>query len=114
MPRLEAGGAEAGGQTGRAGVHLLGDVPEPLGPVVHGVHRRDDRQEHLRRADVRGRLLTPDVLLTGLQGQSVRGATGGVDGHADEASGHGPAQAVARGEEAGVRSAVAERYAEPL
>ena len=114
VPRLEAGGAEARGQASGAGVHLLGDVPEPLGAVVHGVHRRDDRQEHLRGADVRGRLLAPDVLLTGLQGQAVGGATGGVHRHADEAARHGPTQRVARGEEARVRAAVAERHAEPL
>ena len=101
-------------QAGRAAVHLLGDVPEALGPVVHGVHRGDDGEQHLGGADVRRRLLAADVLLAGLQGEAVGGATGGVDGHADEAAGHRPAQAVAGGEEAGVRAAVAERHAEAL
>ena len=105
---------ERGGQASRLAVHPLGDVPQPLGAVVHGVHRRDDGEEHLRGADVGGGLLPADVLLARLQGEAVGGAAGGVDRHADEAAGHRAAERVAGGEEPGVGAAVAERHAEAL
>ena len=111
---LDAGRSQGGGEPSRLAVHALGDVPQPLGAVVHGVHRRDDGEEHLRGADVGGGLLPADVLLAGLQRQAVGGASGGVDRHADEPAGHRAAEVVARGEEPGVGTAVAERHAEAL
>ena len=105
---------EGGGQASGLAVHPLGDVPQALGAVVHGVHRRDHGEEHLRGADVRGGLLPADVLLARLQGEAVGGAPGGVDRHADQPAGHRAAEVVAGGEEPGVRTAVAERHAEAL
>ncbi len=54
------------------------------------------------------------MLLAGLQGQPVGGVAVGVDAHADEAAGHGALEALAHGQVAGVRAAVAERDAEAL
>ena len=48
------------------------DPHEPLGPMPDGVHPRHHREEHLRGADVGGRLLTADVLLAGLQRHAQR------------------------------------------
>ena len=87
---------------------------EPLGPVVDGVHRRDDGEEHLRRADVARRLLAADVLLARLERHPQRGVAVGVDGDADDAAGDLPLEVVGGGEERGVGAAVAERHAEAL
>ena len=91
-----------------------GDASETLGAVVHGVHRGDHRQQHLRGADVAGRLLPADVLLAGLQGQPVRRVAVGVDRHADESPGQRALQPLPHGHVAGVRPAEAERHAEAL
>src|SRR5262249_26776978 len=64
------------------------DAIEPLRTVVNGIHGRHDREEHLRRADVRGRLLAPDVLLARLEREAISGRALRVDRHADEAPRH--------------------------
>jgi hypothetical protein len=46
---------------------------QPVGAVVDGVHRGHHGQQHLRGADVAGRLLAADVLLAGLQRQAQAG-----------------------------------------
>ncbi len=90
------------------------DRRETRRPVVDGVHRRDHREQYLRRADVRRRLLAPDVLFARLQREPVRGLAVRVDRHADEAARHRPLELVLRREIAGVRAAVAHRHAEAL
>ena len=44
---------------------------QPFGAVIDRVHRGDDRQQHLRGADVGGRLFAADMLLAGLQRQPI-------------------------------------------
>ena len=44
-------------QQGREPVHAARDAREPLGAEIHRIHRGNDREQHLRRADVRGGLL---------------------------------------------------------
>ena len=90
------------------------DRRQPLGAVVDRVHAGHHREQHLRGADVRRRLLAADVLLARLQREPVRRAAGGVDGDADEAPRHRALEVVAGGEVAGVRAAVAHRHAEAL
>ena len=102
------------GQQHRAGVYPLGDAAEPAGPVVHGVHAGHHGEQHLRGADVAGRLVAPDVLLPGLQRHAQRGTAVAVAGDADDPSRHEPLVGLAGGEEGGVRPAVAHRDAEPL
>ncbi len=46
-------------------------VAQAVRTVIDGVHPGHDRQQHLRRADVAGRLLAPDVLLAGLERHAV-------------------------------------------
>ncbi len=111
---VDAGARQPGGQAGGPFVDPLGDGGQAVGPVVHGVHRRHDRQQDLRRADVAGRLLPADVLLTGLQGQAVGRAAGLVDRHADQTTGHRAGVLLAHGHEGGVGPAVAEGHAEAL
>ena len=86
----------------------------PVRAVVDGVHRGDDGEQHLRGADVAGRLLAADVLLAGLQRQPVGRRAVGVDRDADQPAGQLPLEAGADGEVAGVRAAEAERHAEAL
>ena len=88
--------------------------PQPLGAVVDGVHRGDDGQQHLRGADVGGRLVAADVLLAGLQREPVRRPALGVDRDADQPAGQVPLEAGGDRHEAGVRAAVEQRDAEAL
>ena len=69
----QAGRLQPGGQVGGLLVDPRGDGGQPLGAVVDAVHGGDDRQEGLGGADVRGGLLTADVLLAGLEGQAQGG-----------------------------------------
>ncbi len=70
---VHAAVAQPGGQHRGVPVDALGDRPQAVRAVVDGVHRGHDGEQHLRGADVARRLLAPDVLLAGLQGQPVGG-----------------------------------------
>ncbi len=111
---LGPGGTQALGQDGGEPVGAPGDRPQPLGPVVDGVHTGHDGEQHLGRADVAGGLLPADVLLPGLQCQPVGLVAVRVDGDTDEAAGQAAGELLAHGHEAGVRSAEAHRDAEAL
>ena len=95
-------------------VDRFGDASQPLGPVVHRVKPRDHRQQHLRGADVAGRLVAADVLLAGLQRHPQRRLAPRVAREADDAPGHTPRVFLVRGQEARVRTAVAHRHTETL
>ena len=58
----------------------------PSRPVVDGVHAGHHREQHLRGADVAGRLLAADVLLARLQRHAQRRLAVRVLGDADEAA----------------------------
>ena len=111
---LEAVALEVGGQVRGARGDLPGDPGEALGPVVDGVHRGHDRQQHLGGADVRRRLLAADVLLAGLQREAEGRVALGVLGDAHEAPGQLALEALGDGHEPGVRAAEAHRDAEAL
>ena len=106
--------AERGRQEARDGVHALGDPRQPVGAVVDGVHAGHHREEHLRGADVAGRLVAPDVLLAGLERHPERRLAVGVLRDADDAARQEALVRLAGGEEGGVRAAVAHRDAEAL
>ena len=90
------------------------DPGEPVRPVVDRVHAGDDAEQHLRRADVAGGLLAPDVLLAGLEREAERLPTAAVHRDADDAARHGAAVLLVGREVGRVRPAVAERHAEAL
>ena len=96
------------------GVDPQGDRPEPRRAVVDGVHARHHGEQHLRCADVGRRLLAPDVLLPGLQGQPVGRRPHGVDRDPDEAPGQGALESRAHAHVAGVRATEPHRHAEAL
>ena len=87
---------------------------EPVAAVPGGVQTGDVGEQHLRRADVRRRLLAADVLLAGLQRQTQRGPALGVGADPDDAPGHRPRRRLAGGDERGVRAAEPHRHAESL
>ena len=95
-------------------VDAAGDAAQALGAVVHGVHGGDHGQQHLGRADVRGRLLPADVLLARLQRQPVGRPVLRVDREPDEASGQVALESGLDRHEGRVRPAVPERHAEAL
>ena len=99
-----------GGKT----MHAPGDSRQSVGTVIHRVHAGHDREQHLRGADVRRRLLATDVLLACLQREAVRGIARSVHGHADQATRHRAFEVITGGEVARVRTAVTHRHAEPL
>ena len=101
-------------QHARKVAHPGCDAPQSLRPVIDRVHARHDGEQHLGGADVGGGALAADVLLPCLQRHAQGGVAVGVDGDADDPAGHLAAHVVARGDEGGVRSAVAEGYAEAL
>ena len=94
--------AGADGQVLGPAVHVLGDGHQALGTVVDRVEGRDDRQQGLRGADIRGGLLPANVLLAGLQGQAVGLTALGVPGDADDASRQLAPQRLGDGHEARV------------
>ena len=71
-------------------VDTLGNPPQALRPMVDRIHACHDGQEDLRRTNVARRLLTPDVLFAGLQGESVGKLPRNILGHANDASRHLP------------------------
>ncbi len=95
-------------------MHALGDRPEAARAVEHGVHRRDDGQQHLRRADVGRRLLAPDVLLARLKREAVGRIAPGIDRDADETPRQRPLVGFARCQICGVGPAEAHRDAVAL
>ncbi len=82
--------------------------------MEHRIERRHDRQQRLRGADVRRRLLAADVLLARLERQPVGLVAARVDRHADDPPGHRALEGVAAGHVGGVRPAKAHGHPEPL
>ena len=111
---FEPAAAQPLGQDRGEAVHPVRDRLESLATVVDGVHRGHHGEQHLRGADVGGRLLATDVLLARLQGEAQRGRAVGVDRDADEAAGQLALEARAHAHEGGVGAAVGGRDAEAL
>ena len=82
--------------------------------MINRVHRCDHREQHLRRANVRGRFLAPDVLLARLQREAVGWAPAGIDTDADQPAGQRTLVSRFAGDERRMRTAVAHRYSEAL
>ncbi len=104
------GACEDRGQTMRT----TGDANQTFGAVIHRVHARHHRQQHLCGADVRGGFLATDVLLAGLQRQAVGGLAFGIDRNADQAPRHRTFVGIAAGHERRMRATETERHAETL
>lgn len=112
--RRKAELAQASGEHGGAAVNIARDLREALGAVIDRIHRGDHGEQHLRGADVGGRLLAADVLLAGLQREPVGRRAARIHGEADEAPGQRALQRIAHRHIGRVRSAIAHRHAETL
>ena len=90
---LDAAARSPVGEHGSHPVRPGRDRPQASGPVIDRVHRRDHGEQHLRGADVAGRLLPADVLLPGLQREPVGRLTVGVRTNPDQPAGQLPLKA---------------------
>src|SRR5476651_883577 len=95
-------------------MNTLRDFLQAVRAVIARVKRRHVREQRLRSADVTGGFFATDVLLARAERKAQCGLAARILGHADDAAGHLAFEFIARGEERGVRSAVAERHAEAL
>ena len=114
MEHLQAKLLESRHEGGGEALDAARDACQASGSVIDAVHAGHHRQQHLRRADVAGGLLAADVLLTGLQRHAQRRLAMTVAADADDAPRQQTLEFVARGEECGVRPAIAHRHAESL
>src|SRR4030095_15506462 len=62
------------------------DFPESVRPMVHGVRRCNDGEQHLCGADIRCRLVAADMLLAGLKREPVCRLSMRIFGDAHETS----------------------------
>ena len=85
---FEASFLKTFGQTHGLAVNALRDRLQPFGAVEDRIHRRHDRQQRLRGADVGGRLFAANMLFAGLKRQAVGFVAVRVDRHADDAARH--------------------------
>ncbi len=91
-----------------------GDAPQAVRTVPRRVHSRDDGQQCLSRADIGRRSLPADVLLPGLECETVGGLSERVGRDADEPPGQRPHVVLERRDVGGMGTAETERHAEPL
>ncbi len=110
----QAGRTQSGRQHDRPAVDPTRDPAQALGPVVDRIKRGDLRQQRLRGADVRGRLLAADMLLARLQREPQRRRPLAVDRDAHHPPGQRPLQGIATRHESRVRPAEGERQTETL
>ena len=94
--------------------HIYCDLAKSSWPVIHGVHRREDRKKYLGRADIRRRLVATNVLFASLQSQAVGGSTISIPRNTDESTGHLSFKSRGHGEERRMGSTEAERNTEAL
>src|SRR5207244_4841115 len=66
----------------------LGDCAQTARAVINRVHRRDDSEKNLRGANITGRFVAANVLLAGLQCESITRPAFSVVRNADEPAGH--------------------------
>ena len=82
--------------------------------MVNCIHRRNDGEKNLRRANVAGRFVAPNMLLPCLQRQAIGRSAFSIVRDAHEPPGHVTFVLVARGEVCRVGSAKAKRHTKTL
>ena len=110
MPEL----LQASGKDRRVSMNAPRNRRESLRTMPHGVHAGHHREQHLCRAHVGCGLLASDVLLAGLERHAKRRTSARITAHTDDPARQHPLEFILRGEEGGVRTAVAERNTEAL
>src|SRR5437762_11576913 len=52
-------------------MNAFGDRAKTVRSMINGVHRSNDREQHLRRANIAGSFIAPNMLLPRLQCEAV-------------------------------------------
>ena len=65
---------------------LLGDIPQSLRTMVDSIHGGDDGKQNLGSADVARGLLAADMLLAGLERESISGIAICISGDSNQAA----------------------------
>ena len=116
--RLQADGTTMPAQTfsqyHRQAVNSLCNPPQPCRTVIDRIHPRHDGQQHLRRADIAGGLLAPDMLFPGLQRQAIGHAARHIFRDADDPARHLPAKLLLGGKKRRMGPTESKRDTEPL
>src|SRR5947208_2082871 len=95
-------------------MHAFRDRAQTTRSMINRIHRCDDREKNLGRANVAGGFVAADMLLARLEREPITRTTFGIVRDADESTGHVPLILIASREISGVRSAEPERNAKPL
>src|SRR5438132_10285560 len=95
-------------------MNSLGDCAQTARAMINRVHRRDDGEKNLRRANVARCFLAADVLFARLQSKPIRGSAFRIVRNSDEAPGHVAFVLIARGKIGCVWSTESERNTKPL
>ena len=106
--------AQAFGHDLRHAVHTPRDQLQTVGTVIGRIEAGDDGKQNLSGADIAGRLLAPNMLLSGLQGHAQRRFALAIDRNTDNTPRNGALVDLARGEERGMRPAIPHWNAETL
>ena len=98
----------------REAMDTVSDLREAIGPVVDAVHARHHCKQHLRCADVRGRLVAADMLLARLDCHAQRAVSVRIARDADDPAGKLADIRLACRDERCVRAAETHRNTEAL
>ena len=101
-------------ENARQAMNAAGDDRQPMRPVIDGVHARQHREQHLRRANIRRRLFAANVLFARLQREPKSALAVGIDRYSNQPARQVALEFVAGGKERGVRPAETHRHAEAL
>src|SRR5437773_8169895 len=95
-------------------MNALGDCAQTTRAMIDSVHRGDDSEKNLCRANVACRFVAADVLLTRLQRESIGRTTFGIVRDTHQPARHMTFVLIARGEVCRVWAAEPQRNAETL
>ena len=65
---------------------LLGDIPKSLRTMIDSIHGGDDSKQNLGGADIARGFLTADMLLAGLERESIGGIAISITGDSNQAA----------------------------
>ena len=112
--RQVVGGTQGQGQGAGVAMNALSDGTQALRSVVHGVHRRHDRQQTLGGANVGRGLVPSNMLFAGLQGHAQGGLAQTVDGDANDSAWKMALEPFAGRKKRSMRSSVTHGHSKPL
>ena len=106
--------AQTIGQLAGQAMHAFRDCAQTARAVINRIHRCDDSEKNLSRANIARGFVAADVLLARLQREAISRASFGIVRNAHQATRHMAFVLIARGEVGRVRATKPERNAEAL